>query len=205
MDLHVWVAYIATAVIFSLSPGSGAVNSISNGLTHGMKKSLISILGLQLGLTFHIIFVGAGIGALVAESAIAFSVIKWVGVAYLIWLGIQKWRDTSHVIVTHPESAYPSSVMLYKSLLVNLTNPKSIVFLVALFPQFIDPQAPHLPQLIILGVTTVTIDTLVMIFYTAMAARMGKWVRSDKAMRRLNKLFGSAFLGCGALLAVAKA
>ncbi|SHO57199.1 homoserine/homoserine lactone efflux protein [Vibrio quintilis] len=205
MDLHVWLAYIATAVIFSLSPGSGAVNSITNGLTYGMKKSLISILGLQLGLTFHIVFVGAGIGALVAESAMAFAVIKWIGVAYLIWLGIQKWRDTSHFVVSHPKDLSPPPTMLYKSMLINLTNPKSIVFLVALFPQFIEPESPHLPQLVILGITTVVIDTLVMVFYTAMAARMGRWVKSDKMMCRLNKVFGSAFFGCGALLAVAKA
>lgn len=79
MDTQVLLTYIATAIIFSFAPGSGTVNSISNGINYGIRKSLPAILGLQIGLTFHIVLVGAGIGALVAQSAIAFTVIKWVG------------------------------------------------------------------------------------------------------------------------------
>ena len=86
MDIHVWLAYLVTAVVFSLAPGSGTVNSISNGLSYGTRKSLAAIAGLQIGLSIHIILVGAGIGALVAQSALAFSIIKWVGAAYLVWL-----------------------------------------------------------------------------------------------------------------------
>ena len=100
MDTHVWLAYVVTAILFSLAPGSGTVNSISNGLSYGTKKSLASIAGLQLGLAFHIMLVGAGIGALVAQSALAFTIIKWVGVAYLLWLGIQKWRDNSSLVAS---------------------------------------------------------------------------------------------------------
>ncbi len=79
MDYHVWFAYVVTAIVFSLAPGSGTVNSISNGLSYGTRKSLAAIAGLQIGLAIHIVLVGAGIGALVAQSALAFSVIKWVG------------------------------------------------------------------------------------------------------------------------------
>lgn len=139
MDMHVWLAYVVTAIVFSLAPGSGTVNSISNGLSYGTRKSLSAIAGLQIGLTLHIILVGAGIGALVAQSATAFTVIKWVGAAYLVWLGIQKWRDKSG-LATHTEGeALSGTKLMRNAVLINLTNPKSIVFLVALFPQFIDP------------------------------------------------------------------
>jgi homoserine/homoserine lactone efflux protein len=205
MDMHVWLAYVVTAVVFSLAPGSGTVNSISNGLSYGTRKSLSAIAGLQIGLTLHIILVGAGIGALVAQSATAFTVIKWVGAAYLVWLGIQKWRDKSGLATHTQGEALSGTKLMSNAVLINLTNPKSIVFLVALFPQFIDPARDQLTQLAVLGVTTVVIDSIVMLGYTSLAAQMGRFIRSDKIMSKINKVFGSMFVGCGALLAAAKA
>ncbi|ELI5382229.1 TPA: homoserine/homoserine lactone efflux protein [Vibrio parahaemolyticus] len=204
MDTHVWLAYVVTAIVFSLAPGSGTVNSISNGLSYGTRKSLGAIVGLQIGLAIHIALVGAGIGALVAQSATAFTIIKWVGAAYLVWLGIQKWHDTSGLIANESHKEMSGSALLYKAVLINLTNPKSIVFLVALFPQFIDPAKDQLTQLLALGVTTVVIDACVMLGYTTLAAQMGRFIRSDKIMGKINKVFGSMFMGCGALLAAAK-
>lgn len=204
MDYHVWFAYVVTAIVFSLAPGSGTVNSISNGLSYGTRKSLAAIAGLQIGLAIHIVLVGAGIGALVAQSALAFSVIKWVGVIYLIWLGIQKWRDTESVSAKAANESRSAGQLLRSAVLINLTNPKSIVFLVALFPQFIDPTGDQFQQLMILGVTTVAIDSVVMLGYTSLASQMGRYIRSDRVMGRINKVFGSMFVGCGALLAAAK-
>ncbi|WP_070962915.1 homoserine/homoserine lactone efflux protein [Vibrio sonorensis] len=204
MDMHVWFAYVLTAIVFSLAPGSGTVNSISNGLSYGAKKSLAAVAGLQLGLSIHIVLVGAGIGALVAQSALAFTIIKWVGVVYLIWLGVQKWRDRSDLTADIEQNQLSSWQLMRNATLINLTNPKSIVFLVALFPQFINPSQPQLIQFFILGVTTVVIDTIVMVGYTSLAAQMGRFIRSENMMSRINKVFGSMFVGCGALLATAK-
>ncbi|ENM5743279.1 homoserine/homoserine lactone efflux protein [Vibrio metoecus] len=205
MDIQVWLAYLLTAVVFSLAPGSGTVNSISNGLSYGTRHSLGAIIGLQIGLACHIVLVGIGIGALVAQSALAFTIIKWVGAAYLLWLGIQKWRDRTPLAAVTPQAELSQLALLRKAVLINLTNPKSIVFLVALFPQFIDPQGNHLSQFLVLGLTTVTIDAIVMFGYTALAAQLGRYIRSTNVMSRMNKLFGSMFMGCGMLLATAKA
>lgn len=205
MDMHVWLAYVVTAIVFSLAPGSGTVNSISNGLSYGTRKSIAAIAGLQVGLAIHIVLVGAGIGALVAQSATVFSVIKWIGVVYLIWLGIQKWRDSNGLNAATDVQELSAFTLMKKAVFINLTNPKSIVFLVALFPQFIDPAKEQLTQLVILGTTTVFIDSLVMLGYTSLASQMGRFIRSDRMMSRINKLFGSMFVGCGALLATAKA
>jgi homoserine/homoserine lactone efflux protein len=204
MESNIWLAYVATAIIFSLAPGSGTVNSISNGINFGTRKSLAAIVGLQLGLAFHIALVGIGIGALVAKSATAFAIIKWVGVIYLIWLGIQKWRDHSNLSLTQPAQSVSSKRLLTQAIFINLTNPKSIVFLVALFPQFIDPTQPQLNQLLILGVTTIVIDGVVMFGYTSLSSKLGKHIRSGNLMAKLNKVFGSMFIGCGILLAGAK-
>ncbi|MBY8099134.1 homoserine/homoserine lactone efflux protein [Vibrio fluvialis] len=205
MDTHVWLAYVATAIVFSLAPGSGTVNSISNGLSYGTRKSLASIAGLQIGLAIHIMLVGAGIGALVAQSALAFTIIKWFGAVYLVWLGIQKWRDRSSLVADAATQTLSAGTLLRKAVLINLTNPKSIVFLVALFPQFLDPARDQMTQLLVLGITTVTIDSFVMLGYTSLASQMGRFIRSDRIMRKINRVFGSMFMGCGALLAAAKA
>ncbi|EKO3492288.1 homoserine/homoserine lactone efflux protein [Vibrio fluvialis] len=205
MDTHVWLAYVATAIVFSLAPGSGTVNSISNGLSYGTRKSLASIAGLQIGLAIHIMLVGAGIGALVAQSALAFTIIKWVGAVYLVWLGIQKWRDRSSLVADAATQTLSAGTLLRKAVLINLTNPKSIVFLVALFPQFLEPARDQMTQLLVLGITTVTIDSFVMLGYTSLASQMGRFIRSDRIMRKINRVFGSMFMGCGALLAAAKA
>jgi len=205
MDIHVWLAYLVTAVVFSLAPGSGTVNSISNGLSYGTRKSLAAIAGLQIGLSIHIILVGAGIGALVAQSALAFSIIKWVGAAYLVWLGIQKWRDRGSLSTASTDDSLSGLTLMKNAVLINLTNPKSIVFLVALFPQFIDPTQNQVTQLLVLGVTTVVIDAMVMLGYTSLASQMGRFIRSEKVMSKINRVFGSMFVGCGALLATAKA
>ncbi len=113
--------------------------------------------------------------------------IKWVGAAYLVWLGIQKWRDTSGLVATESHQTMSGTSLLYKAILINLTNPKSIVFLVALFPQFIDPAKDQLTQLLVLGVTTVTIDAFVMLGYTslphkwdALFAQIRSWAKLIK-------------------------
>ena len=90
MDFHVWLTYLATTIVFSVYPGSGAVNTISNAIRYGVRGSVPAIAGLQLGLTIHLLLVGVGLGTLLAQSATAFAVLKGFGVAYLVWLGWAK-------------------------------------------------------------------------------------------------------------------
>ncbi|AJR07137.1 homoserine/homoserine lactone efflux protein [Photobacterium gaetbulicola] len=205
MELEIWLAYLATAIVFSIAPGSGTVNSISNGMTYGWRKSLASIAGLQIGLGVYIVLVGVGLGALIAQSATAFTVIKWAGVGYLIWLGVQKWRDRGLLQIAGDHPQVPARQLCRQAVLVNLTNPKTVVFLVALFPQFIDPSQPQMAQLWVLGLTTVAVDAAVMLGYVVLASQLAGYIRSARIMAALNRVFGSMFIGCGALLATAKA
>ncbi len=92
MTLEWWFAYLLTSIILSLSPGSGAINTMTTSLNHGYHGAVASIAGLQTGLAVHIVLVGVGLGTLFSRSVIAFEVLKWAGAAYLIWLGIQQWR-----------------------------------------------------------------------------------------------------------------
>lgn len=205
MSIDVWFAYLLAAIIFSFAPGSGTVNSISNGMVYGWRKSLASILGLQLGMAVHIVFVGVGVGAVVANSTVVFTAIKWLGALYLVWLGIQKWREQPTLSLVERDRSVSAAMLFKRAVFVNLTNPKTIVFLVALFPQFINPQQPQLPQLLLLGITTLLVDGCVMLFYVMVASRCSRYIRSTTVMTRLNRIFGSMFIGCGALLAMARA
>ncbi len=204
MTLDWWLTYLLTTSILSLSPGSGAINTMSTGISHGYRGAVASIAGLQLGLSIHIVLVGVGLGALVSQSLLAFEILKWCGAAYLIWLGICQWRSAGAIDMNALASSMPRRRLFKRAVLVNLTNPKSIVFLAALFPQFIVPHQPQLAQYLVLGVTTVVVDIIVMIGYATLAKRISGWIKAPKQMTLLNRIFGSLFMMVGLLLATAR-
>ncbi|WP_428944447.1 homoserine/homoserine lactone efflux protein [Pantoea sp. FN060301] len=204
MTIEWWLAYFFTTCILSLSPGSGAINTMSTGISHGYRGTTASIAGLQVGLSLHIVLVGIGLGALFSHSLLAFEVLKWAGAAYLIWLGIQQWRSSGALDLQAVAKAMPRRKLFRRGVLVNLTNPKSIVFLAALFPQFILPHQPQAMQYLVLGVTTVVVDIIVMIGYAALATRIAGWIKGPRQMTLLNRIFGGMFIAVGALLASAR-
>ncbi|GGD38939.1 homoserine/homoserine lactone efflux protein [Franconibacter pulveris 1160] len=204
MTFEWWFTYLLTTLILSLSPGSGAINTMSTAISHGYRGAAASITGLQLGLAIHIVLVGVGLGALFSRSLLAFEILKWAGAAYLIWLGIQQWRAAGAIDLNAVAQSQPRRRLFKRAVFVNLTNPKSIVFLAALFPQFIAPHQPQAMQYLILGVTTVVVDIVVMIGYATLATRIALWIKGPRQMKALNRLFGSLFMLVGALLAAAR-
>ncbi len=157
----------------------------------------------QTGLAIHIVLVRVGSGHYFPRSVIAFEVLKWAGAASLIWLGIQQWRAAGAIDLKSLASTQ-SRRHLFQRAVLNLTNPKSIVFLAALFPQFIMPQQPQLIAVYRIGVTTIVVDIIVMIGYATLAQRIALWIKGPKQMKALNKIFGSLFMLVGALLASAR-
>ncbi|GKX64372.1 homoserine/homoserine lactone efflux protein [Pragia fontium] len=204
MTIEWWLTYLVTTIILSLSPGSGAINTMSTGITYGFRGTIPAIAGLQVGLAAHIVLVGIGLGTLLSSSVLAFDILKWLGAAYLIWLGIQQWRVAGALDLNAVSKALPSSGRFKRAVLVNLTNPKSIVFLAALFPQFILPHQPQAIQYLILGTTSIVVDIIVMIGYATLASSIAKWIRQPHQMKLLNRIFGSMFIMVGALLLFAR-
>ncbi|RYG78741.1 lysine transporter LysE [Yimella sp. RIT 621] len=204
MSWSVWLTLVAAGALISFTPGAGAINTMSNSLTSGWSRSIWGILGQQIALVIHIAIVAAGVGVIVAESPLMFNVIRYAGAAYLLYLGVRQWRsrtaDTEET--DRAQAIEPRWSMMRRGLLVNLTNPKAIVFFLAFMPQFIRPENALLPQYTVLGVTVVVIDVLVMWFFFAIAARgLQRLTRSARGQRRLNRLFGGLFVGVGAMLA----
>ncbi|MBD3703166.1 homoserine/homoserine lactone efflux protein [Klebsiella pneumoniae] len=203
MTIEWWFAYLLTSIILSLSPGSGAINTMTTSINHGYRGAAASIAGLQTGLAIHIVLVGVGLGTLFSRSVLAFEVLKWAGAAYLIWLGIQQWRRQGDRPEYAGEGADARQTVSARGVRKSHQS-QSIVFLAALFPQFILPHQPQVMQYLVLGVTTIVVDIIVMIGYATTAQRISAWIKGPKQMKALNKVFGSLFMLVGALLASAR-
>lgn len=206
MDLSTWLAFFAASWAISLSPGAGALAAMSAGLNHGFRRGYWTTLGLVLGIWTQLIVVGVGLGAVVAASATAFALVKWCGVAYLVWLGVQQWRAPARPLAETRASlaGVGARAMVMRGWTVNAVNPKGTVFLLAVVPQFLDLAQPLLLQYLVIGLTLSLTDFVVMAGYTALAARVLGALRSASHVRALNRVFGSLFVAAGALLSVFK-
>lgn len=206
MELATWLAFFAASWAISISPGAGAVAAMSAGLTHGFRRGYLTTLGLVLGIWTQILVVGVGLGALVAASGTAFSLIKWAGVAYLVWLGIQQWRAPARPIAQASSDATPRRArdLIVRGWIINALNPKGTVFLLAVVPQFLDLAQPLAPQYLVIALTLGFTDLVVMAGYTALAARLLSTLKSSAHVRALNRVFGSLFVVAGGLLALFK-
>lgn len=205
MSMEIWFTFLCASILLSIIPGAGAISTMSNTIKHGFKTTLVGNLGLQTGNLINIIIVGAGLGALLAESETAFSVIKWGGVLYLIYLGYQKFQEASTIHLDQANTVTTSYSRLFtKAVIVNITNPKSIMFLVALLPQFLTPTGSHWYQLTLLGSTMIMVDLVVMVGYSLLATRLMQVVKDARRMKLQNQIFGSLFIGAGTLLSFSR-
>ena len=203
MPLSTWIAYALACVLIALSPGSGAVLSMSHGLAYGVRKASGTVLGLQLGLLLVLLVAGAGVGTLLVASERAFWVVKTTGALYLMYLGVQQWRAR---VAAGPDMAVvqaeapPLKKRVLTGFLTNATNPKGILFMVAVLPQFIDNGRALLPQLGILAATMVVIDVSVMHGYAFLASSMQRFFRDARSLKAQNRFFGGMLVLMGGAL-----
>lgn len=202
MALALWLSLLTASVVISLTPGAGAINTMSNSLTVGWRRSFWGILGQQLALLVHILIVAAGVGVLVSSSPVIFNAIRYVGAAYLVYLGIR-------LILARPEPEETADratsttrwELMRRGFWVNLLNPKAVVFFLAFIPQFIRPSEPLLPQYLVLTLTVVAVDVLVMWGFFASAAKpFRRYSATVRGQRTLNTVFGVLFIAVAALL-----
>ena len=201
MAVDIWLAFFTACWVISLSPGAGAIASMSSGLQFGFLRGYWNVIGLQLALAVQILIVAAGVGAVLTASALAFNLIKWFGVAYLVYLAIKQWQQKPSTITTEQQQPQVDPLaMIMKGFLVNISNPKAIVFMLAVLPQFIDPAQALIPQYGIMMLTMITVDMIVMAGYTCLAVKVLLFLRTPRQQRILNRSFASLFLGAASLL-----
>ena len=206
MEFATWLTFFAACWAISLSPGAGAVAAMSAGLNHGFRRGYFTTFGLVLGIWTQVLVVGVGLGALVAASSTAFQVVKWAGVAYLVWLGISQWRAPATPLVAQSDEGptVTRRSMILRAWMINAVNPKGTVFLLAVVPQFMVLSHPLLPQYLIIAATLAFTDLVVMAGYTALAARVLGALKSPYHIRAMNRVFGTLFVVAGSLLALFK-
>ncbi|MGO4237126.1 LysE family transporter [Pseudarthrobacter sp. YAF2] len=205
MQFSLWLALAGAGALISFTPGAGAINTMSNSLNAGFRRSIWGILGQQAALVVHVLIVALGVGVLVASSPVAFNVIRYAGAAYLVYLGIRQFL--SKPTAAQAEAAAlrnePAWSIFRRGFWVNLLNPKAIVFFLAFTPQFIRPEQPLFTQYAVLTATIVVIDILVMWFFFAAAARsFQRFTSTERGQIVLSRVFGALFVGVGILLAL---
>ena len=203
MELTVWLGLLASALFISISPGPGAIFSISQGTQYGFKRAMFSVIGLQLGLISQILFLLFGLGVLINQFPSIFIVIKILGMLYLIALGILQWLKKIEQISTnedyHSLSFNPLKALL-QGFFVNLTNIKGTVFFLALIPLFIDLTALKLSTCIIFTLTLIVIDLVVMAGYVTLAQLAKSLLADPKKILWQNRLTGSTLILVGLIM-----
>ena len=203
MQLDHWFAFVAASAILLAIPGPTVLLVISYALGHGRRSALGTVAGVALGDFTAMTASMLGLGALLAASAGVFTLFKWVGAAYLIYLGIKLWRAP----VAEPSEGAPTidvgrARMFLHAYAVTALNPKSIVFFVAFLPQFLEATRPVLPQMAIFEVTFLVMAALNALLYGLMASAARRTIRKPAVQRAVNRTGGSLLIGAG-LLAVA--
>lgn len=205
MELSIWITMLIASIALSVSPGAGAVVSMNYGLKYGLKKSYPAIFGLQTGLLIQTFIVVIGLGSIISKSVMLFNIIKWIGVLYLVYLALTKIFEKVEVMNEEEQiNAYSSKKAFLSSTLINLTNIKSTVFLVAFIPQFLNPNESMWVQFAIIALTLCIVDILVMTGYSSLASKLKFLVKDVKAMKIQNRITGSFLLLAAAFVSTAK-
>ena len=199
MDLNTWLIYVAAITGLSLSPGPNGLLALTHGAVYGWRKATYTVCGGVLGFVVVIALSMFGIGALLEASLTWLTLMKWVGGAYLIWLGVQVWRSPPagvHAGMAHNERSRAS--MFRQGALSALTNPKVLLFFAAFLPHFIDPARSLVLQFIIMAGTFAAFEFATELLIVGMAQRINAWLA--RVGKRFNQVCGGLFVAIGAFL-----
>jgi len=199
MDPNTWLIYLLAAIGLSLSPGPNGLLALTHGALHGRRKALYTIFGGALGFIAVIALSMFGIGALLKTSLVWLTALKWLGGAYLVWLGIQVWRSpVIGVVAAGPAQPRAGWSLFQQGALSAVTHPKGVLFFAAFLPQFIDPARGLLIQFVIMAGTFAAIEIATELMIASMAHRISPWLR--RVGRRFNQACGGVFVAIGVAL-----
>jgi len=203
MSLEHWLAFVAASAVLLAIPGPTILLVISYAISHGRKVASATVAGVALGDFTAMTASMLGLGALLTTSAMLFTLLKWIGAAYLIYLGWKLWKAPVSTDTAAPETEKPSSVKPAKVFLhtyaVTALNPKSIVFFVAFLPQFLDLSRPLTLQMTIFEITFLTLATLNATLYGLLASVARGTIRKPRVQTMVNRTGGSLMIGAGLL------
>ncbi|MCP4119873.1 MAG: LysE family translocator [Desulfobacteraceae bacterium] len=205
MTIQSWLMYLTLVIIATSTPGPAVLFIMTNSTLHGWRKAVFAALGNIAGLLCLGIIAVTGLGTILKTSEIIFNIIKYAGAAYLIYLGLKLILQKGSDFTTMKDQLIAKNVasqkLFFQALGVALSNPKAIVFLTALFPQFVNINQPLIPQFTMLIAVLMTFSFLFLMFYALLAHKAKNWLTKPNRINVFNRTSGSVFIGFGVLLA----
>ncbi|MGR5268702.1 LysE family translocator [Vibrio astriarenae] len=207
MNIETWLLYLLAVFILTASPGPSSLLCMTRGVTGGMRVGLATALGSLTAITCILTLSFTGLGLVIASSEWIFNVIKWMGAAYLVYLGLklllskQETFVQQETVLQEPRQPYLKHYM--SGFIVGASNPKAILFFTALFPQFIETQHSLLSQYVIFTLTFMVMELSWLMIYAYMGAKSSYWIFAQGRAKLFNRLTGGVFIGAGALLSTA--
>jgi homoserine/homoserine lactone efflux protein len=203
MHWEVFAAFAVTNLLFAFTPGPAVLLTVSHGMRGGVRDALKVGLGVQAGNSVYFTLSAIGLGALLQASETAFHAVKWIGAAYLVWLGVRTWRNARRQAEAAAKPAVPSGARPFlDGVLTQLANPKSVLFFGAMMPQFIDPAGPLVAQYALFGLICVVVEMPVLLGYGWLAAHGRAYSRrSPRFALWRERVSGGLLIGVGASLA----
>lgn len=200
MDITTWIFFCIAELILCISPGPAVFYVASHGVSSGYKASVSAAFGVVGGSAIYFLISATGINTVLSSSDTFFFFVKWAGAAYLLWIGINLFLEKS--ALNKVQGAI--SVNVYKAfkggLFIELSNPKTLLFFVAILPQFIDESKPFLSQLLILGLTSIVIELLCLLLYAQLSSKVNEKVTSESVTAIMNKLSAVMLISIGVSL-----
>lgn len=206
MDWHLWVITAPFLLLLALCPGPNNFTAMYNGMQVGSKNAVIASLGRNVAFVILMSISALGLGAVIVSSIVWFSIIKWLGVAYLLYIGIKTWRSTMSLEEPDSNNRLVSGshyLRIRQEFLIAISNPKAILIFTAIFPQLLNLNEPVVLQFIIIGVTFIVCEFISAYVYSMGGQQIRRLIRSSKGMRNLNRGMGSIFVMASGFLATA--
>jgi threonine/homoserine/homoserine lactone efflux protein len=199
MTWQIWSAFVLVETALCLTPGPAVLLVLSQALTRGTVRAVWSIGGILAANTVYFVLSATGIGAVLMASYDLFFAIKWLGAAYLVWLGVTAFLGGSKTLSIRAGAAtpVPGARLFLNGFVLQMSNPKALVFFTALLPQFVNPHAALVPQVAILAVTSVVIEFVVQVFYAALAGRAAHLAAQPRFARITDRVAGTLLIGAG--------
>jgi threonine/homoserine/homoserine lactone efflux protein len=205
-DASTFVLFVAAALALLLVPGPAVIYVVARSVSGGRLTGLVSVLGVELGTLLHVGFAAAGLSAIVASSVAAFSIVKWLGAAYLVWLGLRQIFGRGGDEEATPLGGGESRLRVFwQSVLVQVLNPKVALFFLAFLPQFVDPsRGAAWTQVVVLGATLASLGLFTDGLYALVGGTAGGWIRTKGlGLRRAGRyVAGGVYIALGAVAAV---
>ncbi|HEY1706978.1 MAG TPA: LysE family translocator [Rhizomicrobium sp.] len=206
MSWQIWGTFAVLETVLCFTPGPAVLLVLSQALSRGAGRTVFSILGIIGANTVYFVLSATGVGAILMASYTVFFAIKWIGAAYLVWLGLNEIFGTPSLSVVRPAQNDRADArrMFLKGFILQMSNPKALVFFTALVPQFLNPDAPLAMQVVILAATSMTIEFCVQLFYAVLAGRFSHLATRPSFAKITGRIAGSILVVAGAGMAALK-